>query len=167
LLAVLAAGGERGRSRDQLLLLFWPDATQTRARHSLDQLLYALRSSLGEFVFDGVNPVRLNPDVVGSDVGAFSAALERGDLETAVGEYRGPFLNGFYLSDAPEFERWAETERARLAASYVGALERLAQNAAVAQDHATAVRRWRTLVESDPVSGKKRRGPHRRACARW
>src|SRR6476620_10315342 len=47
LLAVLAAAGERGRSRDQLLLLFWPDATQTRARHSLDQLLYALRSSLG------------------------------------------------------------------------------------------------------------------------
>jgi TolB-like protein/DNA-binding SARP family transcriptional activator len=158
LLAVVAAGGERGRSRDQLLLLFWPDATQTRARHSLDQLLYALRSSLGESVFDGVNPVRLNPDVVGSDVGAFNAALERGDLETAVDEYRGPFLDGFYLSDAPEFERWADAERARLATSYAGALERLAQNAAATHDHAAALQRWRALVEFDPVSGKNAAG---------
>ena len=113
LLAVLAASGERGRSRDQLLLLFWPDATQTRARHSLDQLLYALRSSLGESVFEGASPVRLNSQVMSSDVGAFNAALERGDLEAAVEEYRGPFLDGFYLNDAPEFEQWAEAERAR------------------------------------------------------
>ncbi len=158
LLAVLAAGGDRGRSRDQLLLLFWPDATQVRARHSLDQLLYALRNSLGESVFDGVNPVCLNRDVVGSDVAAFNAALERGDLEAAVSEYRGPFLDGFYVDDAPEFEQWAEAERARLAASYAGALERLARDAAAAQDHATAVRWWRMLVESDPVRGKSATG---------
>lgn len=68
--------GQHGRRRDQLLLLFWPEATQSRARHSLDQLLYGLRNSLGESVFDGVNPVRLNPAVVSSDVAAFNAALE-------------------------------------------------------------------------------------------
>jgi len=80
LLAVLAAAGERGRSRDQLLLLFWPEATQSRARHSLDQLLYALRGSIHDAVFAGVNPVRLNPLVVESDVGAFNTALEQGDF---------------------------------------------------------------------------------------
>jgi len=154
LLAVLAAAGERGRSRDQLLLLFWPDATQTRARHSLDQLLYALRSSLGDSVFDGVNPVRLNPDLVCSDVAAFNAAFERDDPEAAVSEYRGPFLDGFYVDDAPEFERWADTERERLAARYAGALERLAQDASTTQDHATAVDRWKTLVDTDPLSAK-------------
>jgi DNA-binding SARP family transcriptional activator len=115
LLAVLAASGDHGRSRDQLLLLFWPEATQSRARHSLDQLLYALRSSLAESVFAGVNPVRLNPEIITSDVGAFNSALERGDLEAAVAEYHGPFVDGFYLGDAPEFERWAEAERARVA----------------------------------------------------
>jgi TolB-like protein/DNA-binding SARP family transcriptional activator len=154
LLAVLAASGDRGRSRDQLLLLFWPDATQSRARHSLDQLLYALRSSLGESVFAGVNPVRLNPEVIASDVGAFDGAIERGDLEAAVEEYRGPFLAGFYLSDAPEFEQWLEAERARLVASYAGALERLAQVADAELNHPTAVRWWRALAESDPVSSK-------------
>ena len=154
LLAVLAASGDRGRSRDQLLLLFWPDATQTRARHSLDQLLYALRSSLGESVFEGASPVRLNSQVMSSDVGAFNAALERGDLEAAVEEYRGPFLDGFYLNDAPEFEQWVEAERSRLAASYAGALERLARAATAASDHSAAVRWWRALAETDPVSSK-------------
>jgi TolB-like protein/DNA-binding SARP family transcriptional activator len=154
LLAVLAANGDRGRSRDQLLVLFWPDATQTRARHSLDQLLYALRSSLGESVFEGASPVRLNSQVMKSDVRAFNDALERGDLEAAIDEYRGPFLDGFYLNDAPEFEQWVEAERSRLAAGYAGALERLAQAATAAPDHSAAVRWWRALAETDPVSSK-------------
>jgi DNA-binding SARP family transcriptional activator len=146
--------GDQGRSRDQLLLLFWPDATQARARHSLDQLLYAIRSSIDEAVFAGVNPVRLNPAVVTSDVGEFQRALERGDLEGAVETYRGPFLDGLYLSDAPEFEQWLDVERARLARSYSGALERLAQSADAAPHHAGAVRWWRKLAETDPVSAK-------------
>ena len=158
LLAVLATAGDQGRSRDQLLLLFWPDATQAHARHSLDQLLYAIRSSIDEAVFAGVNPVRLNPAVVTSDVGEFQRALERGDLEGAVEKYRGRFLDGLYLSDAPEFEQWLDVERARLERSYSGALERLAQSADAAHDHAAAVRWWRKLAETDPVSAKSAGG---------
>jgi adenylate cyclase len=158
LLSVLAAAGEQGRSRDQLLLLFWPDATQSHARHSLEQLLYAIRSSIDEAVFAGVNPVRLNPDVVSSDVGEFQGALERGDLEEAVKQYRGPFLDGFYLSSAPEFGQWQDAERTRLERSYAGALERLAHCAEVAQDYSTAVRWWRRLAETDPVSSRNAKG---------
>jgi serine/threonine-protein kinase len=155
---VLAAAGEHGRSRDQLLLLFWPEGTQSRARHSLEQLLYAIRSSIDEAVFAGVNPVRLNPDVISSDVGEFQGALERRDLEAAVEQYRGPFLDGFYLSDAPEFEQWLDGERSRLEQSYTGALERLARSADPAPDHAIAVRWWRKLAETDPVSSRNATG---------
>lgn len=158
LLAVLAAAGEQGRSRDQLLLFFWPDGTQSRGRHSLEQLLYAIRSSIDEAVFAGVNPVRLNREVVSSDVAQFQDALGCGDLERAVEEYRGPFLDGFYLSDAPEFEQWMDAERARLERSYTGALEQLAQRAAAGQDHVTAVRWWRKLAETDPVSSQNATG---------
>ncbi len=158
LLAVLAAAGERGRSRDQLLLLFWPDVTQSRARHSLDQLLYALRNSLGEAVFDGVNPVRLNEAMITSDVGTFNAALERGELEAAVEQYEGPFLDGFYVTDAPEFEQWMEAERSRLAGSNATALERLARGAEDANDHATAVHYWRRLTDTDPLSSRNAAG---------
>lgn len=158
LLAVLAAAGEKGRSRDQLLLLFWPDATQARARHSLDQLIYALRNSISEDVFEGTNPLRLNPEIVGSDVGAFNAALRRGDLEAAVASYHGPFLDGFYLGDAPEFEQWAEAERARLATAYAGALQQMAEAADAAGNHAIAVARWRTLTETDLLSSRNAAG---------
>jgi DNA-binding SARP family transcriptional activator len=158
LLAVLAAAGDRGRSRDQLLLLFWPEASQTRARHSLDQLLYALRSSIGETVFAGVNPVRLNPDVIGSDVAVFNTALERGDFQAAAETYRGPFLDSFYLSESPEFERWVESERSRLAGSYAAALDRLARRADAAGDHEAAARWWHALTEHDPLSSRNAAG---------
>ena len=154
LLAVLAAAGDRGRSRDQLLPLFWPEATQSRARHSLDQLLYALRNSIGDSVFAGANPVRIDPGVIASDVGDFNEALERGDARAAVEAYRGPFLDGFYLSDAPEFERWVESERSRLAASHAGALERLARSADAAGDHESATRWWNALTDVDPLSSR-------------
>jgi len=158
LLAVLATAGERGRTRDQLLLLFWPDASQSRARHSLDQLVYAIRSSIGDDVFAGTNPLRLNASIVRSDVADFTDAIASDDPEAAVQQYSGPFLDGFYLSEAPEFEQWMDAERARLARSYGIALERLARRAEEAGDHATAAGWWRRLTDADP---RKQQGRHR------
>jgi TolB-like protein/DNA-binding SARP family transcriptional activator len=154
LLAVLAASGERGCSRDRLLLLFWPDASQQRARHSLEQLLYKMRKSMGESLFAGVNPLRLNSAVLSSDVGDFEQALGGGDLEAAVGHYHGPFLDGFYLSDLPEFEQWVTSERARLESDYTKALERLAQAAEDVAEHEAAVRWRRELFNVDPLSSR-------------
>lgn len=158
LLAVLAAAGERGRSRDELFLLFWPEATQARARHSLEQLLYSVRTSLGRDVFAGVNPVRLNSESLTSDVEEFNEAVSRGDHAAAVECYQGPFLEGFYLSDAPEFEQWTATERAQLERRYAQSLEHLAETADAASDHASAVRWWRTLAATDPVSSRNAAG---------
>jgi TolB-like protein/DNA-binding SARP family transcriptional activator len=154
LLAVLAAYGEGGRSRDQLLGLFWPEVSQSRARHSLQQLLYAIRTSLNESVFSGSNPLRLNAAVVGSDIGDFTDALSRDELAAAVELYRGPFLEGFWLGDAPEFEQWMETERGRLERRYTDALERLAKRAEDANDPAAAARWLQKLIETDPLSSK-------------
>jgi TolB-like protein/DNA-binding SARP family transcriptional activator len=154
LLSVLAAAGDRGRSRDQLMLLFWPEATQTRARHSLDQLLYALRNSVSEDVFAGVNPVRLNDAVIASDVGDFLSALERNDLAAAADAYGGTFLDGFFLGDSPEFEQWVDAERARLIARYTETLDELAHASAATNDRAGATRWRRALTETDPLSGQ-------------
>jgi TolB-like protein/DNA-binding SARP family transcriptional activator len=158
LLAVLAAAGDAGRNRDPLLLLFWPDATQSRARHSLEQMLYAIRSSLGEDVFEGVNPIRLNPSVISSDVAEFKRSADAGDLEAAVALYQGSFLDGFYLSDAPEFEQWCAAERLRLERTYVGILERLARKAEATGNAGVAVGWWRKLVDADPLSTKNATG---------
>src|SRR5688572_7918656 len=76
LLAVLAAAGERGVSRDQLLLYFWPDSDVERARNALRQTLFRLRRDLGpKDPVIGSTELRLDPSVVTSDLAEFEAAL--------------------------------------------------------------------------------------------
>ncbi|MFN2564352.1 MAG: winged helix-turn-helix domain-containing protein, partial [Gemmatimonadaceae bacterium] len=47
LLALLAAAGDRGISRERLLALLWPESNTEQARNALRQTLYALRRDLG------------------------------------------------------------------------------------------------------------------------
>jgi DNA-binding SARP family transcriptional activator len=152
LLAILAASDRLGRSRDQLLLLLWPESTEKKARHSLDQLLYAIRSSFGDSIFAGVNPLRLNTSVISADVIEFEKHIDERNFSAAVELYRGPFLDGFYLSDAKEFEDWIDAERRRLATRYADALENLAVDAERRNDNPGVIRWRKKLVETDPIS---------------
>lgn len=153
LLALLAP--DRGVSRDKVLAYLWPEAEPDRAGHRLTQLLYALRRDLkAEELFLGSNELRLNADLIGSDVQEFSSARRAGELERAVSLYGGPFLDGFFLSGAPEFERWVENERAGLAGDYAEALETLAADAAAQGDPRRAAQWWRRLAEQDPLSSR-------------
>ena len=150
---LLAAAADRGLSRDKILAYLWPETPADRAGHSLTQLLYSLRRDLhADDLFVGVSDLRLNPAVLPSDLDEFREALTRGDLDRAVAAYGGPFLDGFFLSEAPEFERWQETERAALAGSFTRALEALATAAERRGHHAKAVEAWRRLVEMDPLA---------------
>jgi TolB-like protein len=155
LLALLAPGSERGMSRDKIVTYLWPDAEPVRAAHGMSQLLYALRRELGaEDLVLGTSELRLNPAVMTSDVAEFVAARRAGDLEQAVSLYGGPFLDGFYLTDAAEFERWVENERAGLARDYAEALETLAAQASVRGEHRQAAAWWRRLADHDPLSSR-------------
>ena len=118
LLAFLATNNDRGRSRDEVLLHLWPDSTPARARNVLKQTLYALRRDLRapDMLIADSERLRLNPDVVTSDVAELEAALDRGQIEWALALDRGPFLDGISLGDVPEFDHWARSERERLAA---------------------------------------------------
>jgi TolB-like protein len=153
LLALLAAAGSRGMSRDRLVAYLWPESPADKASHRLTQLLYLLRRDLGaDELFVGSLDLRLNPAVIDSDVAEFTAALEVGDFAHAAEAYGGPFLDGFYLSDAAEFERWVDDERARLAQRWTTVLERLAQEATRRRDIAAAAGWWRQLSQTDPLN---------------
>src|SRR5215212_5041101 len=130
LLALLACTPGRGLSRDKLIGLLWPESDTDRARNLLNVSVYELRKTLGDdALVSGSDELQLNPEVVGSDLADFEAAIDRGDHEAAIAVYRGPLLDGFFVDDAPEFGRWAESERARLASAYARALEALAEAA--------------------------------------
>src|SRR5215213_1411607 len=127
LLALLAFTPGRRLSRDMLIGLLWPESDTERARNLLNVSVYELRKALGDdAILSGSDELRLNPEVVGSDVAEFDEAIVRGDHEAAVSLYQGPLLDGFFVDDAPDFERWADGDRARLASAYGDAVERLA-----------------------------------------
>src|SRR5213593_2705660 len=117
LLAYLAAATPRGfHRRDSLLALFWPELDQEHARTALRQALRVLRVALGSgaVASRGDEEVGLDFEQVWSEVTAFDAAINAGQTLEAMDLYRGPLLEGFFISDAPEFERWLESERGRL-----------------------------------------------------
>jgi len=152
LLTILATSRGQPVSRDKLLGLLWPAVDGARARHLLSDSLYILREALGDdaLILAG-GTVALNPDRVTSEVTAFTNALSRGDREAAVEAFsgKGVFLDGLYLSDAPDFERWVETTRAQLTAEYRRVLEQLAAEASTQGRPSDAVLWWRRLALDD------------------
>ena len=155
LLAVLAAAGERGVSRERIAGLLWPESDEQRASHSLRQARYALRSEIDlEIIRSEGSVLTLDSAAITSDVAEFHAALVGGDRRRAVSLVRGPFLDGFYVPGASDFERWVEDERARLAGAATSALLSLANEASQAGEHDAAVEWWRALTLRDPLSGR-------------
>lgn len=150
LLVLIASAGSRGVTRDRLIGLLWPDSTDERARHAFSQTLYRLRLEYGAECVDGTETLHLDRQVFEYDVAEFETACDTADFAAASALYGGPFLDGLYLPKAPEFERWMERERDRLAARHREALEQLATRAAPAD----AARWWRSLAAIDPLNSR-------------
>src|SRR6185437_6883866 len=131
LLALLAVSAERGFSREKLLGFLWPESETDNARQLLNQAVYSRRKALGDdAILSHGDDLRLNLDVVHSDVAEFEDAMNRRDYAAAAHLYCGPFLDGFSLGEAQEFEWWVDRERQRLAGAHLRALEALAESAA-------------------------------------
>ena len=80
--------------------------------------MHVLRKELSEEALVSVgDDLRLDTALLTSDVAEFEEALSHGDAERAAELYAAPFLDGFYLTGATEFEHWVDTERARLGQS--------------------------------------------------
>jgi DNA-binding SARP family transcriptional activator/TolB-like protein len=110
-LSLAAPGGVC--SRDTVTGLFWPDATQRRARHALSQVIHALREALGPAVVvsRGREEVGAAADVIWCDAVAFESASKHGDAASALALYQGELLPGFFISAGPEFEHWLADKR--------------------------------------------------------
>ena len=113
LLIYLALSPQHTRTRDHLLGLLWPEKTQDKARHSLNEAVRRLRAGLGSerLVSEG-ETLRLSGEALEVD------ALRSTELP------EGEFLEGFGLGDAPGFEDWAAAERVRFRAAGVELLLR-------------------------------------------
>jgi TolB-like protein/Flp pilus assembly protein TadD len=115
-LVYLAAAKPRGfQRRDTLLAVFWPELDQERARAALRNALHFLRRELSDgVILTRGDEVAVDATELWCDVTELDVALDAGDPGRALALYRGEFLKGLHVSDAPEFHRWADAERERL-----------------------------------------------------
>lgn len=156
LLFYLAVTG-RPHTRAALAALLWGDSPDEAARASLRKALQTLRQHLDPFLHIERETVGLAAEPgCWVDVNAFTAALDRAGAEDdtalcrAVDLYRGDFLEGFYVRDAPDFEAWWLAERARLRELALDSLQRLAEQAAAADNLEVAVALTRRLLVLEP-----------------
>ncbi len=156
LLALLAGAPTRTLSRDRLTGFIWPERDTAQARKLLSEALYVIRRELGDDVFDAASGdlVTLSATALTCDLWAFTRALEQGDLAGAAALSDAPFLDGLFLDEAEEFERWLEGERRRIGAERQRALEQLAGAAERDGRWLDAARAWSRLLHDDPLRSR-------------
>lgn len=153
LLAILALGGRAGISRHRIEAYLWPESTAERARHALDQAVYAIRRSLGsDVIVATAQELALNPERFRVDLWEFTDAVRAGDWLAASQTYNGTLLDGFHAGNSHELESWIDGERARHLRDCQLAIEHLADRSAAAGDHSQDVSWRRRLAAADPLS---------------
>jgi DNA-binding SARP family transcriptional activator len=138
LLAYLAAEGGR-RRRAEIIELLWPGSDEAHGRAAMRSALSSLRKTLEEAAEPSEKPYLLTDgDSVGLASGpnveldlrtleaAYTLARSNpradyldddarldliAELRAAAEAYRGEFLEGFSLDDAPDFDAWVDAER--------------------------------------------------------
>ena len=120
----------RPHLRPALAGLLWGEQPELTSQANLRKALTNLHKLVGPYVDITRETVAFNHDSsYWLDVEAFEARTGRAaetvgiePLQEAVDLYRGDFLEGFYLRDAPGFEEWALGQRARFRELFVQAL---------------------------------------------
>lgn len=163
LLAYLAAAGSAPVPRNRIAGLLWGGRGEEQARASLRQELSNLKKALGAGRADLIVADRislwLRSRLVDVDVAAFEKAAAQGSRlapADAAALYGGDFLAGLEVQ-APEFDEWATTERARLKTVAVDVLERASQAARDAGDAAAARQASERLIALDPFNERGHR----------
>ena len=166
LLAYLAVT-KRPHSRESLAGLLWGEMPDAAAMANLRKILSVLREIAAPNVEIGRQAVSFNRDSnywldteifesKPQDPTATSitpAEMQDRDvklLDDAVQLYKGDFLEGFYVRDAPAFEEWVLPERERLRQRMLQALYRLAAYYTDRGDYARGIEYTTRLLTLEP-----------------
>lgn len=120
LISYLATTGQ-AHSRTTLTALLWGEMRNTAARGNLRKSLSALRQALGRYLAIDRQRVGLITERCQCDVWSFErealdgmAAGDAGRMEAALAFYRGDFMEGVAVRDAPDFDLWLYQMQERL-----------------------------------------------------
>jgi DNA-binding SARP family transcriptional activator len=151
-----------GRTKEQVGLAFWPDASSAQLRNSFHVTLHRLRKALRnpEWIALANDRYRVAPEIVREfdvvdferDVAAARRALQRREegataaLERALSRFRGDFLDGEPAGD------WHLEHRDRLQRVFVEALMALGDRLVAEERHAKAAEVYRRILARDDLN---------------
>ena len=155
-LLVYLARSHRGRTREHLIGLLWPDKAEPAARHSLNEAIRVLRRHLGDVsVNTSAGQVRLSSQAVLLDADRFEELAGAGEWAAAAGLIAGEFMEGFAISGAAAFEDWLSGERAavrqRSMEVFFHCAEDLLQSGKASEASSIAMRALSLDPRSDPA----------------
>jgi DNA-binding SARP family transcriptional activator len=154
--------GQSGpQQRSKLVGLLWGDLPESRARANLRRTLWDLRRKLScphapPFILTTRQTVDFNRrSSYWLDVEIFEQQIAGGEspadrLHSAINLYRGDFLDGFYVRDAPAFEEWVLAERERLRQMAIQALHALLRHHTARGEYTTGIEYAVRLLAMDP-----------------
>lgn len=141
LLAITATHPRRRITRVDAAALLWPHVSDRRARHSLSQLVYRLRTQLGAASLDlDASHIRLPSEIWSTDLDAIRVAGEEGDWGKVLRLYEGEFLSGLDFGDNLPLEHWREGVAAT-------ARSQVLDGCSMAAEVFESQGRWRELIE--------------------
>lgn len=152
---------DRALARERLAEMFWGEMSDTDAKSNLRQLLVNLRHLLPVHVlttresvtFDHTQPFWLDVQAFEENLRlaatAPDAAARVQHLRQAVTLYRGDFLEGFHVRDAPDFDEWLTWQRERLREQAWQALHTLAAHYAQRREYLAGIECLRRLLALD------------------
>ena len=148
------------QSRDVLATLLWGEMTDAKAKQNLRSVLPDLRRLVGNHLqierqtiaFDHTSPYWLDVEALRRDLTTRPSPLNLAARQAAVDLYRGEFLNGFYVHNAPAFEAWVLEQREHLHTLVVEALFALVDEQIQRADYAAALSANRRSLSLEPWS---------------
>ena len=157
LLYYLAVTG-RPHTRPTLAGLFWGDQPEAAARTSLSKCLSNLRELVGDALlvdrqtvaFNRDQPYQLDTERFAAGLSAPLTPATHTSYQNALTHYRGDFLEGFYVRDAPDFEQWVLVQRAHYREAVMQGLHTLANYAEQQGDLPQAITHTRRLLTLEP-----------------
>ena len=150
LLIYLSCSVPRGRSREHLAELLWP---QGNAGQSLNQALVSLRKVLPDSSLRSEGEiVSLEPGAIALDLDRFRRLAADSNWSEAAGLVTGEFCEGMSIKGASEFDDWLVAERLRWRESAVEVLLRHTEQLLDAGDLRAALEEARRACELDTLS---------------
>lgn len=146
--------------RERLLTLLCGDVDEENARHTFKTLLAEVRGLLRgldasiEWIINDGGQLKLSPRAplwLDTEIFEKVTAITSHNLSQAIDLYRGSFLDGFFLKDAPDFDAWVRSARDHFHRLYLTTLRRLAELYELENQLEQAITCTQMLLTADPL----------------